>query len=216
DFLLRECERSYPFKYLSIVRRSTFKSRANWLLLIFILELSISKFNFGKSSSPLISISVLISICICIIFTPKILCITNHLLYILIQSFMYIVRVSFIPLPATRDTCSLQPSDTVHYTLVPFNFIKDIISSSTVVWSQPSTYVSLLTQSCSIQSIFNFLLLMPFGVYLRYFFNRRRYWKKAFGLGFILSLFYEVTQLTGIYGIYNCPYRIFDVDDLFL
>src|SRR5699024_676586 len=96
DFLLRECERSYPFKYLSIVRRSTFKSRANWLLLIFILELSISKFNFGKSSSPLISISVLISICICIIFTPKILCITNHLLYILIQSFMYIVRVSFI------------------------------------------------------------------------------------------------------------------------
>src|SRR5699024_9719830 len=87
-----------PFKYLSIVRRSTFKSRANWLLLIFILELSISKFNFGKSSSPLISISVLISICICIIFTPKILCITNHLLYILIQSFLYIVRVSFINL----------------------------------------------------------------------------------------------------------------------
>lgn len=24
------------------------------------------------------------------------------------------------------------------------------------------------------------------------------------------------TQLTGIYGIYNCPYRIFDVDDLIL
>src|SRR5699024_4970343 len=99
----RECERSYPFKYLSIVRRSTFKSRANWLLLIFILELSISKFNFGKSSSPLISISVLISICICIIFTPKILCITNHLLYILIQSFMYIVRVSFIQAQSIKD-----------------------------------------------------------------------------------------------------------------
>src|SRR5699024_8528155 len=57
---------------------------------------------------------------------------------------------------------------------------------------------------------------MPFGVYLRYFFKHRRYWKKALGLGFILSLFYEVTQLTGIYGIYNCPYRLFDVDDLLL
>src|SRR5699024_4851297 len=105
---------SYPFKYLSIVRRSTFKSRANWLLLIFILELSISKFNFGKSSSPLISISVLISICICIIFTPKILCITNHLLYILIQSFLYIVRVSFI----FTSICTL-----LDYHLYFFSFI---------------------------------------------------------------------------------------------
>src|SRR5699024_12280953 len=26
----------------------------------------------------------------------------------------------------------------------------------------------------------------------------------------------EITQLTGVYGIYNCPYRIFDVDDLLL
>src|SRR5699024_594593 len=102
DFLLRDCERLYPFKYLSIVRRSTSKSRANWLLLIFILELSISKFNLGKSSSPLISIFVLISICICIIFTSKILCMTNHLLYILIQSFLYIVRVSFIYNDAKR------------------------------------------------------------------------------------------------------------------
>src|SRR5699024_12660 len=28
--------------------------------------------------------------------------------------------------------------------------------------------------------------------------------------------FFEITQITGIYGIYNCPYRIFDVDDLIL
>lgn len=121
-----------------------------------------------------------------------------------------------LPLPATRDTCSLQPSDTVHYTLVPFSFIRDIMSNSSIVWSQPSTYGRLLTQPASIQALFNFLLLMPFGVYLRYFFSQRSYWKKAFGLGFLLSLFYEITQLTGVYGIYNCPYRIFDVDDLIL
>lgn len=35
-------------------------------------------------------------------------------------------------------------------------------------------------------------------------------------MGFALSLFFEITQLTGIYGIYNCAYRIFDVDDLIL
>ncbi|HLQ98403.1 MAG TPA: VanZ family protein [Candidatus Dormibacteraeota bacterium] len=121
-----------------------------------------------------------------------------------------------LPLPTTRDTCSLQPPDTVHYSLVPLSFIKDIMSSSSVVWSHPSTYGRLLTESAFFQAVFNFLLLMPFGVYLRYFFNHRGFWKKALGLGFSLSLFYEITQITGIYGIYNCPYRIFDVDDLLL
>src|SRR5699024_10014828 len=57
-FLTRDRESSYPFKYLSIIQLSIFKSRANWILLIYILELSINKFNFGKSSSPLISVSV--------------------------------------------------------------------------------------------------------------------------------------------------------------
>src|SRR5699024_11281176 len=99
---------------------------------------------------------------------------------------------------------------------VPFSFIRDIMNNSSVVWSQPSTYGRLLTQPASIQALFNFLLLMPFGVYLRYFFSQRSYWKKAFGLGFLLSLFYEITQLTVVYGIDNCPYRIFDVGDFIL
>ena len=33
---------------------------------------------------------------------------------------------------------------------------------------------------------------------------------------FLFSIFVEVTQLTGIYGIYKYPYRLFDVDDLML
>lgn len=121
-----------------------------------------------------------------------------------------------LPLPATRNTCAFQSPDTVHYNLIPFNFVRDIINSSSVVWSQPSTYVRLLTQSAFLQALFNFLLLLPLGVYLRYFFQKKRFWKKALGFGFALSLFFETTQITGIYGIYNCPYRIFDVDDLIL
>lgn len=121
-----------------------------------------------------------------------------------------------LPLPDTRNTCALQSPDTVYYSLVPFYFIWDVINSSLVVWSQPSTYIRLLKQSAFLQAVFNFLLLLPLGVYLRYFFQRKRYWKKALSLGFALSLFFEITQITGIYGIYNCPYRIFDVDDLLL
>lgn len=121
-----------------------------------------------------------------------------------------------LPLPDTRNTCALQSPDTVHYNLIPFNFVRDIMNSGSVVWTQPSTYVRLLTQSAFLQAVFNFLLLLPLGVYLRYFYQQKRFWKKALGFGFALSLFFETTQITGIYGIYNCPYRIFDVDDLIL
>jgi uncharacterized RDD family membrane protein YckC len=60
--------------------------------------------------------------------------------------------------------------------------------------------------------IFNVALLVPLGVFLR------RWWRRGFwtttlvGLG--LSLAFELTQLTGIWGLYPCPYRTFDVDDL--
>ncbi len=121
-----------------------------------------------------------------------------------------------LPLPDTRDTCAMQTTDTVHYSLIPFYFIADIIMSSEIVWTQPSTYAHVLKQSAFLQAAFNVLLLLPFGVYLRYFLQKKQYWKRALGLGFILSLFYEITQVTGIYGIYNCSYRIFDVDDLIL
>ncbi|MDW6062039.1 VanZ family protein [Streptomyces sp. FXJ1.4098] len=33
-------------------------------------------------------------------------------------------------------------------------------------------------------------------------------------LGFGASLFFELTQWSGVWGLYACPYRLFDVDDL--
>jgi glycopeptide antibiotics resistance protein len=121
-----------------------------------------------------------------------------------------------LPLPSTRNTCALQSPDMAYYSLIPFYFVWDAINSSSIVWSQPATYFQIFKESAFLQAAFNFLLLLPLGVYLRYYFQRRRYWKRAFALGFALSLFYELTQVTGIYGLYTCPYRIFDVDDLIL
>lgn len=121
-----------------------------------------------------------------------------------------------LPLPDTRDTCSMQSPDTVHYSLIPLRFIWDMVTTSSVVWSKPATYILLFKQSTFWPATFNFLLLLPFGVYMRYFFQEKQYWKKVFAIGLALSFFYEITQLTGIYGIYNCAYRLFDVDDLIL
>jgi len=121
-----------------------------------------------------------------------------------------------LPLPMTRDTCSLQVGEVVHYQLLPFYFVWDIFKDASIQLSQPSTYINIFRQGAFLPAAFNFLLLFPLGVYMSYFFSDRSYWKRALFIGFAVSLFFEVTQITGLYGLYNCPYRMFNVDDLLL
>jgi hypothetical protein len=55
---------------------------------------------------------------------------------------------------------------------------------------------------------------MPFGIYLHYYFKCN--FKKTILATFCLSLFFELTQLSGLYFIYPRGYRLFDIDDLIL
>ena len=64
------------------------------------------------------------------------------------------------------------------------------------------------------QAAFNVLLTVPFGMYLHFYFKRGFF--TTLILTFMLTLFYETTQYTGLYHIYWRPYRLFDVDDLIL
>ncbi|OAX45882.1 VanZ family protein [Paenibacillus sp. AD87] len=121
-----------------------------------------------------------------------------------------------LPFPTTRNTCAQQAADTVYYNLVPFTFVKDIMKETPIVWSQPASYMGMIQGRAFLQVLFNVMLLMPLGVYIRYFWQKRSYWKQALLSGFSLSLFFEITQITGFYGFYDCPYRLFDVDDLLL
>lgn len=137
--------------------------------------------------------------------------------FILYSLFLYLLSAYFLvilPLPQTYDTCSLQPANTQHVQLTPFYFIHEITSHTAVIATKPATYFYLLKESAFLQVAFNALLTIPFGVYLRYYF--RRSFLQTIFFSFCLSLFFEVTQITGLYGIYNCAYRLFDVDDLFL
>jgi len=63
-----------------------------------------------------------------------------------------------------------------------------------------------------LQVFFNVILLLPLGALLAY-----RY-RKSLGLtvlaGFGVSLLIETTQGTGVWGLFPCPYRLADVDDL--
>lgn len=121
-------------------------------------------------------------------------------------AFFYII----LPLPdinaVTANTVSIKMQ------LQPFQFLKDYQMQQ--LYPSSSTGIDRITHSAEFQAGANVLLLVPFGIYMRYYFQRR--WWQIVPLSFALSLFYEVTQLTGLYGIYPHPYRIFDVDDLMM
>ncbi|MDR5587222.1 MULTISPECIES: VanZ family protein [Clostridium] len=133
----------------------------------------------------------------------------SFLLYLLCTYYLII-----LPLPLTTDIRSLQAEGTQHIQLIPFNFIIDIFKETDIVFSKPFTYINILKERAFLQAAFNGILLTPLGIYLRYYFKKDL--KKTILITFLVSLFFELTQLSGLYGIYNAPYRLFDVDDLIL
>jgi glycopeptide antibiotics resistance protein len=97
---------------------------------------------------------------------------------------------------------------------IPFNFIGDFIKETSLNIHDVHTYIGALKEHVVIQPVFNIFLTLPFGIYLSYYFKQSL--KKTLLITFLLSVFFELTQLSGLYGLYEHPYRLFDVDDLML
>lgn len=107
---------------------------------------------------------------------------------------------TLLPLP-NPDTVRCLPAQTV-----PFRFVDDI-------FEYPARSVSQLVRNPAVlQVALNVCLFVPLGSFLRMVW--RRGFLVATGTGFTISLVIELTQLTGVWGIYPCAYRLFDVDDL--
>lgn len=70
----------------------------------------------------------------------------------------------------------------------------------------------LLRDPVFLQLALNLLLFVPLGFFLRVIL--RRGVVVATVVGFAVSLLIETTQLTGVWSLYDCAYRLFDVDDL--
>lgn len=137
--------------------------------------------------------------------------------FILYSFLLYLITAYYLiilPLPKTRDVLSLQRLGTKYTQFIPFNFVFDIFKETKVNILEPLTYIHLLKERAFLQAAFNGILLLPLGVYLRYYFNKSL--KKTILIAFCVSLFFELTQLSALYGFYNRPYRVFDVDDLML
>lgn len=136
----------------------------------------------------------------------KSLIIYSFILYLICAYFLVI-----LPLPSIEEVANLTTKTTQ---LIPFSFIIDFINETSFNIAIPSTYIKSLSESCFYVPIYNIFLTLPFGIYLRYYFKCNL--KQTCLYTFLLSLFFELTQLTGLYFIYPRGYRLFDVDDLIL
>lgn len=117
-----------------------------------------------------------------------------------------------LPLPESRTAL-------VAYAATPkleaFTFVGDFAQAAEACGlspADPCSWRRFLSMPAVYMTLFNVLLTFPMGFYVRYLFGAR--WWQATLAGFLTSLFFELTQLSGLYGIYAHPYRLFDVDDL--
>lgn len=134
---------------------------------------------------------------------------------VVLYSFVFYLLSAYfmimLPLPSRASVAALT---TPKYNLVPLTALRTFLTTTVFSPFQPGTWLAALRQPGFIQPAFNLVLTLPFGVYLRYYFKRSL--KQVLVMTFGLSLFFELTQLSGLYGIYPRPYRLFDVDDLII
>lgn len=128
----------------------------------------------------------------------------SFILYLLTAYLMVI-----LPLPSIKEVAQYKNTG---MQLEPFRFLNDIKVTTNLNLNDINSIMDFLNRSTVYTVLFNLLMTIPFGIYLRYFFKKK--WWQTILWTFLLSLFFEITQLTGLYGIYPKPYRIFDVDDL--
>ena len=138
----------------------------------------------------------------------SILFIRTLLIYLFILYLLSAYFLIIMPLPSISSVARL----TTKVQLVPFDLISNIIRTVHFNYKDISTYVNIFRNPFVYQTIYNFLLTVPFGIFLRYYFKCN--FIKTLLFTFLLSLFFEITQLTGLYFIYPNAYRLFDVDDL--
>ena len=139
----------------------------------------------------------------------------NPLKTIIIYSFIFYLLCAYflviLPLPPI-DTIKNNPNWMIQ--IIPFHFIIDFLTETSLKITNPSTYIKTLIDPSCYVVIFNIFLFIPFGMFLKYY--KGYPLKKVGKYSFLLSLFFEFTQLTRLYGIYPKPYRLCDIDDLLL
>lgn len=118
-----------------------------------------------------------------------------------------LVAYTLLPVPHVDDMWCAANAATSHPQLDPLRLLDDIARE------QRTPGLRGLPVNPAVQQVlFNVALFVPLGAYVRHYF--RRGVVTAVLAGAAVSLLIEVTQFTGNWFLFPCPYRLFDVDDL--
>lgn len=128
----------------------------------------------------------------------------SFILYLLCIYFLVI-----LPLPSFAEAAAgTGPLWQLH----PLDSVSKVLALDGFSPRDLSTYRLLLYSQDFRHAVLNTIMFVPLGIYLHYYFKRGLF--TTIFLGFALSLFFEFTQISALYGIYPRPYRLFDVDDI--
>lgn len=138
---------------------------------------------------------------------------------LVVYSFILYAMCAFLlvilPLPSREAVARMAPKP---IGLIPFRALYTGMYKAGFRLSEPSSFVSgavwqtFLTSRDLFQIVANIVMQIPLGVYLRYYFRCNG--RKTLVIGLCVSLFFELTQLSGLFFIYPQAYRFADVDDL--
>ncbi len=176
-------------------------------------------------SIPVMTAVMLFPLVVCLITIPFL--VWNYRKYkglsamraVVIFSFVFYMMCAFfltlLPLPTLEEVLKRKP---VAFNYHLFNNILYALDKAGLSFSDKGSFlvkenwISFFKSHMLFQIIANIIMQVPLGFYLRYYF--RVSWKKALEIGFLVSLFFEMTQLSGVWGIYPYAFRCPDVDDL--
>lgn len=117
---------------------------------------------------------------------------------------------TIVPLPSDPDRYCATQTYASSPQLRPFYFVEVVRHRARGHWGPGA----MLHNPALWTTALNLVLLLPLGFFLRYVVRMRLLAATAVGFG--VSLLFELTQLTGLWFIYPCAYRLFSVDDLIL
>lgn len=137
----------------------------------------------------------------------------NKLRSLILYSFvLYLLTMYFLVILPLPDPDTVHTTYTQMLNLAPFTFVFDFLKENPFQITKPATWIMSIKDASFYVPVFNVLMLIPFGMYLRYYFKCS--FKKTLLLTALLSLFFELTQLSGLYFLYPGPYRLADIDDI--
>ena len=130
--------------------------------------------------------------------------------YLMILFTLCAYFVTMLPFPTMEELNRIKGP---YVQLIPFYCIYDFFANSGLVISDWKTVIPAFSGGIMIGIIFNILMLVPTGFFIKRLYEKLRI-HEILLIGFMISLIFEFTQLSGLFRIYPHPYRVFDVDDL--